>query len=80
MADALREGAAAPALAVAANPRNCDFAIVRQNRDRHAAKKSKCRDVPIAKGFRGLRRIGLDAGGWASGTTTSREPVRVRPT
>ena len=39
-------------------------------------KKSKCRDVPIENGFRGLRRIDLDEGGWASGTKTSRPGAR----
>jgi hypothetical protein len=57
MADELREGAGALALAVAENPRHCDFEIIVQNRDRHAAEKRKCRDVPIEKGFRGLRHV-----------------------
>ena len=34
--------------------------IAYKNRDRNAAKKDKRRDVPIEKGFRNLRRIGLD--------------------
>jgi hypothetical protein len=50
-------------LAVAKNARHCDFEIIVQNRDRHAAEKRKCGDVPVEERFRGLRRIGLDEAG-----------------
>ena len=63
MADELGEGAGALALAVAENPRHCDFEIIVQNRDRHATEKGKCRDVPIEKSLGRLRRIGLDETG-----------------
>src|SRR3977135_204968 len=59
MANKLREGAGSLALAVAQNARHRDFEIIVQNRQRHAAEKGKCRDVPIKKSFRRLRRIGL---------------------
>src|ERR1700751_2952815 len=60
MADEFREGAGALALAVPKNTGHRNFEIVVQNRYRHAAKKGKRRDVPIEKGVRRLRRIGLD--------------------
>src|SRR6202022_3270835 len=63
MANKLREGAGSLALAVAENARHRDFEIIVQNRQRHAAEKGKCRDVPIKKSFRRLRRIGLDEAG-----------------
>ena len=63
MAGKFHEGAGALALAVAEDLRHCDLEIIVQNRDRHAAEKRKCRDVPVEKGFRGLRRIGLDEAG-----------------
>src|ERR1700720_4311917 len=63
MANKLREGAGSLALAVAENARHRDFEIIVQNRQRHAAEKGKCRDVPIQKSFRRLRRIGLDEAG-----------------
>src|ERR1700730_14070785 len=63
MANKLHEGAGSLALAVAENARHRDFEIIVQNRQRHAAEKGKCRDVPIKKSFRRLRRIGLDEAG-----------------
>src|SRR5580704_17292831 len=63
MADKLREGAGAPTLAVAQNAGHRDFEIIVQNPQRYAAEKGKCRDVPIKKSFRRLRRIGLDEAG-----------------
>src|SRR6202022_2430879 len=63
MANKLREGAGSLALAVAKNARHRDFEIIVQNRQRYAAEKGKCRDVPIKKSFRRLRRIGLDEAG-----------------
>src|ERR1700720_2699330 len=63
MADELGEGPGALPLAVAKNARHCDFEIIVQNRDRHAAEKRKRGDVPVEERFRGLRRIGLDEAG-----------------
>src|ERR1700730_10393868 len=63
MADELGEGAGSLALAVAQNAHHCDFEIIVQNRQRYAAEKGKCRDVPVKKSFRRLRRIGLDEAG-----------------
>src|SRR3977135_1605700 len=63
MANKLREGAGSLALAVAENARHRDFEIIVQNRQRYAAEKGKCRDVPVKKSFRRLRRIGLDEAG-----------------
>src|ERR1700724_278551 len=63
MANKPREGAGSLALAVAQNARHRDFEIIVQNRQRYAAEKGKCRDVPVKKRFRRLRRIGLDEAG-----------------
>src|SRR5580693_2744834 len=63
MANKLREGAGSLALAVAQNARHRDFEIIVQNRQRYAAEKGKCQNVPIKKSFRRLRRIGLDEAG-----------------
>src|SRR6202040_2489282 len=63
MANKLREGAGSLALAVAENAHHRDFEIIVQNRQRYAAEKGKCRDVPVKKSFRRLRRIGLDEAG-----------------
>src|SRR3984893_8885740 len=63
MADELGEGAGSLALAVAQNAHHSDFEIIVQNQQRHAAEKGKCRDVPVKKSFRRLRRIGLDDAG-----------------
>src|SRR5580704_15066089 len=63
MANKLREGAGSLALAVAENACHRDFEIIVQNRQRYAAEKGKCRDVPVKKSFRRLRRIGLDEAG-----------------
>jgi hypothetical protein len=63
MADELREGAGALALAVPENPRHRNFEVIVQNRDRHATEKGKCRDVPVEKSLGRLRRIGLDETG-----------------
>src|SRR3984893_5485217 len=63
MADELGEGAGSLALAVAENAHHRDFEIIVQNRQRYAAEKGKCRDVPVKKSFRRLRRIGLDEAG-----------------
>ena len=60
MVDKLREGAGAPTLAVAKNAGHCDFEIIVQNGDRNAAEEGEGRDMAVQKGFRGLRRIGLD--------------------
>src|ERR1700687_5777102 len=49
MADEFGKGAGAVALAVPENPRDRDFEIIVQNRDRHTAKKGKGRDVPIIR-------------------------------
>src|SRR4029453_1941400 len=49
MADELRKGTGALALTLTKNPRHRNFEIVVQNRDRHAAKKGKRRDVSIEK-------------------------------
>src|SRR3984893_15525374 len=63
MANKLREGAGSLALAVAENARHRDFEIIVQNRQRHAAEKGKCRDVPVKQSFRRHRQIALDEAG-----------------
>jgi hypothetical protein len=62
MADELRKGAGALARAIPENAGHRDFEIVIQNRDWHAAKKGKRRDVPVEKGF------GIDFGAISSMT------------
>src|SRR6202521_4418870 len=63
MADEFGEGSGAQPLAVAENPRHRDLGVVVKNRNRNAAKKAEGRDMPVKKGFRRLRRIGLDETG-----------------
>ena len=63
MADKFGEGSGAQPLAVAQNPRHRDLCVVVENRDRNRAKKAEGRDMAVKKGFRRLRRIGLEETG-----------------
>jgi len=54
----LAEHARALPLAIAENTGYRDLAVVVQDRPRHPAKKAKGANVPVAEGFRRLRRIG----------------------
>jgi hypothetical protein len=63
MADKLREGAGALALAVPENPSHRDFKIIVQDRDRNAAEEGEGQDMAVEKGLSRLRRIGLDEAG-----------------